>query len=94
VEVWVRGALVRFAVIWWPPQGGSGPQAEIVHKELVGTTHFWSYRHLVCHGWPPEVLKLAIQSFWEEEDYASTCEAWAESDQQEDSSTTGKEEAA
>lgn len=95
VDVWVRGALVRFAVIWWPPQGEAGPQAEIVHRELVGTVHFRSYHHMKCHGWPPEVERLVIECFWQEEEFETNCQAWsAWSDQQEDSSTTGKEEAA
>lgn len=71
VEVWVRGCLIRFAVIWWPPQGDSGPQAEVVHNELVGRTHFRSYAHLVRDGFPKEVTDTVIADFWQAEDYES-----------------------
>lgn len=94
VEVWVRGALIRFAVIWWPPQGGTGPQAEVVHRELVGTTHFRSYRHMVCHGWPGTVERLVIQNFWEAEEFESDHTVWTEWSNQKEDLSTNNEEAA
>lgn len=72
VEVWVRGALVRFAVIWWPSQGDRPPDAEIAHHELVGRTHFRSYWHLVRDGMPRDVVDLVIREFWDAEDYEAT----------------------
>lgn len=95
VEVWVRGALVRFAVIWWPPQGGTGPQAEIVHKELVGRVHFRSYGHVVRDGVSDAVTRQVLRDFWEVEEYESDHTVWRKwSDEREDSSTTSNEEAA
>lgn len=94
VEVWVRGALVRFAVIWWPPQGDYEPQAEVVHRELVGRTHFRAYWHLARDGVPRSLIQLVIQNFWEAEEFESDHTVWTSWSDEQDEASTSNEEAA
>ena len=79
VEVWVRGALVRFTVILWPPDpnaGLLGSQPEVLDCELVGHTHARAYALMSASEYgqlTDSELDAVLEAFWSKEEFEENC---------------------